>query len=84
MQKLCQRRWFFDILDRTECVLDQKIEVFKGPKHRSFPKGIVHLSGKKKSNLFLSVFLKKSSQKRSFFDIQGRKNILFRPEKLKF
>ena len=34
--------FFFDILDRKEGFLDQKIEVLKTSKHRHFPKGIIH------------------------------------------
>ena len=36
--KLSKIRWFFDILDKKECFLDQKSEFLKKSKKSKFPK----------------------------------------------
>ena len=41
-QKLCQKRSFFDIYERKESFLDQKIKVWTRAKNGHFPKGLVH------------------------------------------
>ena len=42
LQKLCQKKSLFDILNRKQSFLDQKIEVLKREKKLTFPKGLVH------------------------------------------
>ena len=42
LHKLCQKKSLFDILNRKQSFLDQKIEVLKGQKKLTFPKGLVH------------------------------------------
>ena len=49
LEKSGQKILFFDILDKKELLLDQKIEVLKGLKNRHFLKGLVQ-----KSFFFLS------------------------------
>ena len=63
LQKLCQKRSFFDILDRKEWFLDQKIEVLKSPKNRHSPKGLIYRFSPK---ILICVFCTKLCQKRSF------------------
>ena len=73
MDKLSQKRFLFDILDRKECFLYKKSKVLKKSKKSRFSKGV--------SPLFLSTipifshgyFLDKLSQKRFLFDILDRK-----------
>ena len=38
--KSSQKRSFFDILDKKECFLDRKKELFKSPKKSNFSKGV--------------------------------------------
>ena len=61
----------FDILNKKECLLDQKWSFQKNPKNRLFPK--VHCFCQKNRTFYQLCFLGKSSQKRSFFDILDKK-----------
>ena len=78
LQKLCERICFFDILDRKEEFLFQKIEVFKGPKNGHFRHGFCS-----KLELFLICFLQKFSENIVFNIPDGRKTV-FRAKKLKY
>ena len=40
--KSSKKRSRFDVLDKKDCFLDRKKELFKSPKNRNFPKGLVH------------------------------------------
>ena len=42
LQKSCQKKSLFDILNRKQSFLDQKIEVLKRAKKLTFPKGLDH------------------------------------------
>ena len=81
-QKLCQKRSFFDILDRKQSFLDQKIEVLTRAKMDIFQRGY-SLDFVLKWEFFLSAFLKKSYEKRSFLIVWKEKND-FNRRKLKF
>ena len=42
LQKLCQKRSFFDILERKQSFVDQNIEVLTRAKNGHFLQGLVH------------------------------------------
>ena len=42
LQKSCHKKSLFDILNRKQSFLDQKIEVLKRTKKLTFPKGLDH------------------------------------------
>ena len=73
MDKLSQKRFLFDILDRKECFLYEKSKVLKKSKKSRFSKGV--------TPLFLSTipifshgyFFDKLSKKSLFFDVLSRK-----------
>ena len=71
---VCQKRSFFDILERKEWPLDQKIEVKKKTTIDSFPKALVNKFCPK-WNFFSSVFFKEIML---IFWISKR--TIFRPE----
>ena len=68
-----QKRCFFYILDRNECVLDQKSEILKMSKKEKFSKGFSPWFLSKNRNFYHVCLLGKSSQTTSFLDILDRK-----------
>ena len=74
---------FFDILERKQSFLDQRIEVLKGAKKWTFFKGASPWILSKKRTFCYRHFLQKSFQKRSFLIFQKEKND-FRRKKLNF
>lgn len=72
----------FDILDRNECFLDQKIDLWKSAKKSKFAKG-VHINGFcPKSELFLiCVFWANKVKKKIVFAIFWIEKNAFLPEK---
>ena len=68
----------FDILDRNECFLDQKIDLWRSDKESKFAKG-VHVHGFcPKSELFrICVFSANKVKKNRFCNILDRKECFF-------
>ena len=64
---------FFEILERKQSFLDQKVEVLKGAKKWTFFKGVSPWILSKNQNFCYGCFLKKLCQKKSFSDILDRK-----------
>ena len=73
LQKLCQKRSFFDIYERKQSFLDQKIEVLKRAKKRTFSKGVSAWILSKNRTFSHALFLQKLCQKKSFFDNYERR-----------
>ena len=56
LRKLCQKRTFYDILNRNQLFLEQKIEVLKRPKNGHFLKGLLHEIFPKVELFLIGVF----------------------------
>ena len=76
---LCQKRSLFDILNRKQSFLDQKIEVLKRAKNGLFPNGLVH-GFCPKMEISLIAFLTESMSEKIVFRYFGKKAIIFRPK----
>ena len=74
-QKFCQKRSFFDIFDRKQSFLDQKIEVLTRAKKMDIAKWVVHGFWQKNRSFSYRCFSQKFCQKRSFFNILDRKQL---------
>ena len=73
LQKLCQKKLFFNILDRKQTLQDQKIDVLTRAKKWTLFKGVSPWIWSKNQSFSSRRFLEKSYQKRSFFYIVERK-----------
>ena len=83
-QKLCQKRSFFDILDRKQSFWDQKMEVLTRAKKFTFLKGVSPWILSKNGTFSYRRFSQKLCPKRSFLDILNRKTIILRPKNWSF
>ena len=72
-QKLCQKRSLFDILDRKQLFLDQKIEVLKRAKKRTLFRRVSPWVLFENRTFSYRCFSQKLCHKRSFFDMLDRK-----------
>ena len=92
LEKLSQKRLFFDILDRNECSLGQKSEVLKKSKTSTFFKVVCLWSFLKNRIFSYRYILDKWSEKRLYFYVLDRKecfldqknDVLKKPKKSKF
>ena len=75
LQKLCQKKSFFDNYERRQSFWDQKIEVLKRAEKWTFSKGVSPWILSKNRTFSYRCFLQKLCQKRSFFDIYERKQL---------
>ena len=75
LQKLCEKKSFFDILDRKQSFYDQKIEVLTTAIKWTFFKGVCPWILSKNRTFPYCFFSQKLCQKRSFFDIYERKQL---------
>ena len=71
--QLKPEKMFFYILDRNECVLDQKSEILKISKKEQFSKGFSPWFLSKNRNFYHVCLLGKSSQTTSFLVYSGYK-----------
>ena len=83
LEKLRQKRTFFDILDRKQSFLDQKIEVSIRAKKWTFFKGVSPWIVSRNRTFSYRRFSQKSYQKKSFLILWKEKND-FKSKKLKF
>ena len=68
----------FDILDRNECFLDQKIDLWRSDKKSKFAKGFTSMVFVQKANFFVSVFFRQIKWKKNrFCNILDRKECFF-------
>ena len=81
--KLCQKTSFFDIYERKQSFLDQKIEVLRRAKKWTFFKGVSPWIFSKNPTFSYGRFSQKSYQKTSFLILWKEKND-FKRKKLKF
>ena len=83
LQKLYQKRSFFDIYEGKQSFLDQKVEVLTRTKKWTFYKGVSPWILSKNRSFSYRRFSQKSYQKRSFLILCKEKND-FKRKKLKF
>ena len=73
LSKKREKKTFFDILDRTECFLDQKRKVLKISKKSTFCKGVSQWFFCKNRPFSCKIFLRQKRKKETIFDILDRK-----------
>ena len=83
LEKLCQKRTFFDILDRKQSFLDQKIEVSIRAQKWTFFKGVSPWIVSRNRTFSYRRFSQKFYQKKTFL-ILWKENNDFKWNKLNF